>query len=65
MSQIGNDIRPKEDFVQTTICTAKKEYSENDMKRAWENGYSWSLSRNETIRNEKWKNFINQFKKRK
>lgn len=39
----------------------KRLYTEEELKKAWENGYSYSVHRNETIMKEKYKKFLEKF----
>ncbi len=43
----------------------EKKYSEEDLRAAWEDGYQYSVHRSEGIKNEKYEEFISNFKIKK
>ena len=54
LRQIGSEEGRQQ--VQPTF------YTEEDLRKAWENGYSYSVHRNETIMREKYKKFLEKLK---
>jgi len=60
---IWND--EKREGIKDFIRKHYKIYTEEDLRAAWEDGYQYSVHRSAGIKNEKYEEFIENFKKDK